>query len=78
MTSSSESPKFEGAKLLEQPYVTVIQNSLVVQNHTEILGTPHRQVGAYTPHGDLPLELQNHNTPVRYRNIWVRRLKPGI
>ena len=23
-----------------------------------------------------PLALQNHDTRVRYRNIWVRRIKP--
>jgi hypothetical protein len=74
-----ESPKFDGEKLLKPAFVTVIQNGIVVENHEQILGTtPHRQVGTYTAHGDLPLELQNHNTPVRYRNIWVRRLKPRV
>jgi hypothetical protein len=74
-----ESPKFDGEKLLKPAFVTVIQNGIVVENHEQILGTtPHRQVGTYTAHGDLPLELQNHNTPVRYRNIWVRRMKPRV
>jgi hypothetical protein len=71
-----ESPKFDGEKLAKPAYVTVLHNGVLVQNHEQILGTtPHRQVGTYTAHGDLPLELQNHNTPVRYRYIWVRRLK---
>jgi hypothetical protein len=71
-----ESPKFDGDKLSKPAYVTVIHNGIVVQNHEQILGTtPHQQVGTYTAHGDLPLELQNHNNPVRYRNIWVRPLK---
>ena len=36
----------------------------------------HKVVGLYQPHGDEePLALQNHDTKVRYRNIWVRRLK---
>jgi hypothetical protein len=48
-----------------------------VQDHAEIWGeTLNRQVGKYSPHGDMPLLLQNHNNPDRYRNIWVRRLKP--
>ena len=71
-----ESPKFEGDKLLKPAFVTVIQNGVLVQNHEQILGTtPHAQVGTYAAHGDLPLELQNHGTTVRYRNIWIRRLK---
>jgi hypothetical protein len=36
--------------------------------------TMHRALGTYKPHGDEPLLLQDHNHPVRYRNIWVRRL----
>jgi len=32
-----------------------------------------RQVARYTPHGPTAaLMLQDHNNPVRYRNIWVR------
>ena len=75
-----EAPKFDGAKLVKPAFVTVLHNGVIVENHEQILGTtPHAQVGNYnTPHGDLPLELQNHNTSVRYRNIWVRRLKPRI
>jgi hypothetical protein len=46
--------------------VTVIHNGVEVENHEQILGTTlHRQVGTYAAHGDLPLELQNHNTRVR-------------
>ena len=36
----------------------------------------HFGVRAYEPHGaEEPLGLQNHDTPARYRNIWVRRLR---
>jgi hypothetical protein len=74
-----ESPKFEGEKLVKPAFVTVIQNGVVVENHEQILGTTlHAQVGTYTAHGDLPLLLQNHGNTVRYRNIWVRRLKPRV
>ena len=36
----------------------------------------YRQVAHYTPHApELPLGLQDHNNPVRYRNVWIRRLR---
>ena len=35
----------------------------------------HRVVGTYEAHGaEEPLALQDHDTRVRFRNIWVRRL----
>ncbi len=72
-----EAPKFDGEKLLKPGYVTVVQNGVLVQNHRELIGdTPHAKLGTYKPHGaEEPLELQNHNTAVRFRNIWVRRLQ---
>jgi hypothetical protein len=36
----------------------------------------HRTVRPYEPHGaEEPLVLQDHDTRVRYRNIWARRLR---
>jgi hypothetical protein len=72
-----DAPKFKGDKLVKPGYVTVFQNGVLVQDRTEIRGeTLHRQVGKYSPHGDMPLLLQNHGNPDRYRNIWIRRIKP--
>jgi hypothetical protein len=35
----------------------------------------YRQVAHYTPHpAEMSLALQDHHNPVRYRNIWIRRL----
>jgi hypothetical protein len=72
-----EAPKFEGEKLIKPAYVTVIHNGILVHHRQAYLGTtPHAKNGVYKAHGDEePLSLQNHGSPVRYRNIWVRRLK---
>jgi hypothetical protein len=35
----------------------------------------YRQLAHYRPHAaELPLMLQDHNTPVHYRNIWIRKI----
>jgi hypothetical protein len=69
-------PKFEKGKLARPAYVTVLHNGVLVQNHAEILGTTAwDRAPAYTPHPDkLPLQLQFHGNPVRFRNIWIREL----
>jgi len=71
-----EAPKFEGEKLIRPAYATVFFNGVLVHNRKEILGTMvHRLVAKYTPHGaEEPLALQDHGNPVRYRNVWMRRL----
>jgi hypothetical protein len=71
-----EAPRFDGEKLVKPAYVTVFQNGILMQNRQEIIGrTPHARVGTYAPHGpEEPLQLQNHGSPVRFRNIWIRKL----
>jgi hypothetical protein len=70
-------PRFADNKLESPAFITVLHNGVLVQNHTQLIGnTPHKQVGTYQPHGNGPLKLQDHGNPVRYRNIWVRELKP--
>lgn len=65
----------EGATI-SPPYVTVIHNGVLIQNHVEILGTteyigPPKNIA----HADKqPIILQDHGNPVSYRNIWVREL----
>ena len=71
-----EAPKFDGERLVRPAYATVFFNGVLVHHRKEILGTmTHRQVAQYTAHGEEEsLALQDHGNPVRYRNVWVRRL----
>jgi len=76
-----EAPRFAADGKVERPaYVTVLQNGVVVQNHFEIQGsTYYDRPAAYEKHPDRqPLVLQFHNNTVRFRNIWIREMKPII
>jgi hypothetical protein len=53
----------------------VIQNGVLVQDNVEIQGTTSTPTPEYkNTAAKLPLALQDHNHPVRYRNIWVREI----
>lgn len=74
-----EAPKFDGDKLVQPAYETVFFNGVVVHNHQKLNGpTGHRVINPYSP---MPAEdrlyLQDHGPgqPLRFRNIWIRRLK---
>jgi hypothetical protein len=69
-------PRFYADGTLAEPArVTVLLNGVLVQSNFAIRGpTEYRGIPLYKPHGDGPILLQAHNNPVRYRNIWVRKL----
>jgi Domain of Unknown Function (DUF1080) len=70
-------PRFDaGGKLTRPARVTVLHNGVLVQDNVELTGpTAHHARPPYTPtSAKLPLALQDHNHPVRYRNIWIRNL----
>lgn len=69
-------PIFKNEKLVKPATVTVIQNGVLVQDNWTIEGiTFHKQRAEYRSHPDrMPLGLQDHGNPVRYRNIWLREL----
>ena len=72
-----EAPRFEDGKLAKPAFLTVFWNGVVVHNRKEVMGpTVYRNVARYAePHStELPLMLQDHRNPVRYRNVWIRRL----
>jgi hypothetical protein len=71
-------PRFDTTGKLTHPaHVTVFHNGVLTQDNVELTGpTGHHVRPPYTPTPEkLPLALQDHNHPVRYRNIWIRELK---
>lgn len=71
-------PRFDAAGHLTRPArMTVLHNGLLVQDDVELTGpTAHHQRPPYSAGPEkLPLALQDHGDPVRYRNIWIRELK---
>ena len=74
-------PRFDAeGKLLSPAYITAFHNGVLIQNNVELTGpTGWLERAPYRAHPEkLPIALQDHGNPVRYRNIWVRPLgKPG-
>ena len=72
-------PIFKGNKVVKKATFTVLQNGVLVQDHVELQGGtgwkgPHA-ISDYEPHADkMPIQLQDHGNPVRFRNVWVREL----
>ncbi|MDM4015597.1 3-keto-disaccharide hydrolase [Roseiconus lacunae] len=72
-------PRFNEDGSLQSPaYITAIHNGVVILNHFELKGdTPYDRPPKYTAHPVKgAIRLQDHNNPVRFRNIWVRELTP--
>jgi hypothetical protein len=69
-------PKFDGETLKSPAVVTLLFNGVLVQNHQTVLGTVrHRDPpGPYPVKEKGPLLLQDHHSPVEFRNIWIRPL----
>jgi len=71
-------PRFaQDGKLMRTARVTILHNGVLVQDNVELTGpTAHGERPPYKAHPEkLPLQLQDHHNPVRYRNIWIRELK---
>jgi hypothetical protein len=74
-------PRFAADGTVTQPArVTVIHNGIVVQNNFELIGgTFYDRPAKYEKHAEkLPLQLQYHGNPMRFRNIWIRELVPIV
>lgn len=69
-------PVFEGEELVKPGTVTMCHNGVLVHLNQEIAGPmAHCRIAPYMAHAaKLPLVLQGHDSPVRFRNIWIRPL----
>lgn len=69
--------RFKDGKMEIPPYITAFQNGVLIHNHTAIMGDSMNMVlPVVKDRGQTgPIRLQDHHDLVRYRNIWVRRLK---
>lgn len=70
-------PHFNADGSLAAPArMTILFNGVLVQDNAVLVGpTTYAHRAPYAAHADaLPLMLQDHEYPVRYRNVWVRRL----
>jgi hypothetical protein len=61
-------------ELLRHGVVTVFHNGVLVQDHTKILGRTNSNAPV-RPDYEQPFFLQDHGSPVAYRNLWVRKLE---
>lgn len=67
-------PKKDATGKVQPGSFTVLHNGVLVQDHTPVPGdrTTASPLSAFTEKG--PLYLQDHGNPVRFRNVWVRKL----
>ena len=72
-----DAPVFNPDKTLKSPaFMTVFHNNVLILNHVELKGPMiYQGYPKYEYHEPkLPLRLQEHNSRVSFRNIWVREL----
>ena len=73
-------PRFKDDGSLASPAtMTALHNGVLILNHFELLGDDRWfKPPEYKAHGKLPIALQDHGHPVRFRNIWIREFKPIV
>jgi len=80
-----ESPRWnDKGELVKKAVITVLHNGVVVQNRYEFVGVtdgitglvPWKTLSKYPPPHppEVFVELQYHNNPLCFRNIWIRKL----
>lgn len=71
-------PRFSSdGKLQQTATLSVLHNGVLVHDHVELTGpTDYMKRPPYRQHPEkMPLLLQDHGQPVRFRNVWIRELK---
>jgi hypothetical protein len=71
-------PRFKpDGSLISAARFTVFLNGVLIQDNMELVGpTANGSRPPFTMHADrLPITLQDHGHPVRYRNVWLRDLE---
>ena len=74
-------PRFRPDGSVDHPArMTVFHNGVLVHNNRELVGPTNWLIhDPYQPHADkLPLSLQDHGNPVRFRNIWLREFPESV
>jgi len=73
-----ESPRWDkDGKIAKKANVTVLHNGVLLHHKKEYQGdTPHQNNGNYNkPHApEVFIEFQDHNNPMRFRNVWLRSI----
>jgi len=66
----------EDGKVIQPARMTVFHNGALVHDNVVLSGrTVNKKRAQYTAHPDkMPISLQDHGDPVRYRNVWIRSL----
>jgi Domain of Unknown Function (DUF1080)/Domain of unknown function (DUF3471) len=74
-------PRFDAdGKVHSRARMTVFQNGVLIQHNVELTGpTSWLERAPFKAHPEkLPISLQDHGNPVRFRNVWLRELgRPG-
>ena len=67
-------------KMTTPARLTVFHNGVLIQDAQELWGpTEWKKIGTYAPdQAEGIIRLQDHGDPVRFRNIWVRRLPEQV
>ncbi len=70
-------PKKSDGPTVAQGSFTVLHNGVLVQDHVPVKGGATTAAAFNDIAEKGPLMLQDHGNPIRFRNIWIRKLTPS-